>query len=150
MPQAPPPCLDAVPVSCYSGSFRTWGFENDTIPDLETSEADDELISEHSEHCKSSAEHFFIGQSPEIRKQHDSEDRKFADWSVQTEVTLSLNDSDIKFFVGERRSDESEMSSLERAIIAQQHDRLPAPVEQEWETDSSGSENEVSVNGVND
>ena len=43
-PTAPiiPPGLEAVPVSCYSGSFKIWSFVNDMIPDLEKSEADDE------------------------------------------------------------------------------------------------------------
>ena len=59
MTQATPPGLEAVPGSCNSGSFRTWVFENDIIPDLEQSEADDELISEHSEDFMSNTKHLF-------------------------------------------------------------------------------------------
>ena len=72
-------------------------------------------------------------------------------------MTLSLTAADVQwtptiteFFVSEQRSDEPEMSRLERAIIAQQHDELPAVIEQGWEADDSSDEDDLSVNGMND
>ena len=93
--------VEAVPFSCYSGSFKTWSFENDIIPDLEKSEADDEeflveqeeFISEQSRY--QTPEHFSIGKSPDIDYTVHHEGRTFADCSVQTELQLSLTAADI-------------------------------------------------------
>ena len=35
MTQDTPPGLEAVPVSCYSGSFMTWAFDNDLMAEFE-------------------------------------------------------------------------------------------------------------------
>ena len=45
-----PPGLEAVPVSCYSGSFMTWAFDNDLMAEFEDdigeSGVDDEFVDE--------------------------------------------------------------------------------------------------------
>ena len=89
MTQAAPPGLEAVPVSCYSGSFRIWSSENDIVAEREQLEADDESIFEHdsaSEDGASKTEHFFIDQPPEISKRNGGniipEERTFVDCAV--------------------------------------------------------------------
>ena len=75
-------------------------------------------------------------QVPETSKQSNSEGCTFAECAFQTKTILTLTAADIKWaptietFVDDRRSDKSKMSSLGSAIIAQQHDELPAPIEQ--------------------
>ena len=161
MSQAVLPVLEAVPVSCYSWLFRTWSFENNIIVEIEQLEVDDELISEHSEDGTSKTEHFFIDQPPKVSKRNNHDitpvEHVFVDCAAQTEVTLSMIAADVQwtptiteFFVSEQRSDEPETSRLERAIIAQQHDELPAAVGQVWETDNSASDGKVTVDGMND
>ena len=54
MTQDSPPGLEAVPVSCYSRSFRTRAFDNDSMAEFEDSEVeesgfDDELVPQECE-----------------------------------------------------------------------------------------------------
>ena len=117
----------------------------------------------------STPEHFSIDKSPEISTQTNDidhavhhEGRTFANCSVQTELQLSLTAADIVWTLTIKTCDagqcisrgagpsdvvdyEPEMSSIERAIIAQQHDELPAHGEPEWETESSASAGEASA-----
>ena len=68
--QDTPPGLEGVPVSCYSGSFRTWAFDNDLMAEFEDemgeSGYDDEFVDEE---CKAEGtpktEHFNIDISPD-------------------------------------------------------------------------------------
>ena len=98
MTQDTPPGLEAVPVSCYSGSFRTWAFDNDLIPELDMSEADDhEYKHEDDENFEDNVDHYFIDQSSDDSKIGDTENRIFVDCAIQTDVALSLTAANIKW-----------------------------------------------------
>ena len=58
MTRAAPPGLEEVPVSCYSGLFRTWAFENGIMAEHETSEVDDEILPEQREDNSLKTEHY--------------------------------------------------------------------------------------------
>ena len=67
MTQDTPPVFEAVPFSCYSGSFRTWAFDNDIMAEFEDSEVEesgfnDEFVPEEceAEESISKTEHFNI------------------------------------------------------------------------------------------
>ena len=70
MTQDTPPGLEAVPVSCYSGSFMTWAFDNDLMAEFEDeigeSGVDDEFVDEKC-HVEGTpvTEHFDIDTSPD-------------------------------------------------------------------------------------
>ena len=132
MMQDTPPGLEGVPVSCYSGSFRTWAFDNDLMAEFEDeigeSGFDDEFVDEE---CKvegtPKTEHFNIDISPEINTSTHSnfDDRTFAEIGIQTETTLSITAADIIWtptitsVIVERDIDTSGKSTLDRAIFAQ-------------------------------
>ena len=83
MTQDTPPGLEAVPVSCYSGSFRTWAFVKDLIPELDMSEADDhEYKHEDNDNFDDHVEHYFIDQSPDNSKIDDTDNRTFVDCAI--------------------------------------------------------------------
>ena len=102
MTQDTPPGLEAVPISCYSGSFMTWAFDNDLMAVFEgkigESGVDDEL---DDEKCNVEGtpmtEHFNIDISPDRNtSMHSSFDgRTFTEIGIQTETTLSINSADI-------------------------------------------------------
>ena len=85
MTQGTPPGLEAVPVSCYSGFFRTWAFDNDIMAEFENSKVeesgfDDEFVPEECEDNSPKTEHFNIDTSPEKDHMHsDFDDRTFAE-----------------------------------------------------------------------
>ena len=129
MAQDTPPGLEVVPVSCYSGSFRTWAFDHDLIAEFDAEDNDDDYGDEDDEIFEfldntDQTEHFFIDQSPDNSKICDPESRVLVDCAVQTDITLSINAANIKWTPSIVRR--SPMSSLERAIRQQRGDELPA------------------------
>ena len=144
MPQDTLPSLEAVPVSCYSGSFRTWATDNDMMAELEDSEVeesrfDDEFFPEEVELAESMFEtdHYNIDTSPKTSRRSKLDDRTLAEIGIQTESTLSLTAADvtwtptIKSFIVKRNIDTSGMSTLDRAIFAQECDDLQGFTEQQ-------------------
>ena len=102
MTQDTPPGLEGVPVSCYSGSFRTWAFDNDLMAEFEDeigeSGFDDEFADEECNvEGTPKPEHFNIDTSPDrntsMRSSFDG--RTFAEIGVQTETMLSINSADV-------------------------------------------------------
>ena len=82
------------------------------------------------------------------------DDRTFAEIGIQTETTLSINAADITWtptctsVIVERNIDADGMSTLERAIFAQECDELPSAAEPQYETDSDdASEGNVDLRG---
>ena len=68
MTQVTPPGLEAVPVSCYSESFRTWAFDNDLIAEFDAEDNNDEYRDEDDENFEDHIEHCFIDLSPDNSK----------------------------------------------------------------------------------
>jgi hypothetical protein len=157
---AAPPGLQGAPVSCYTSSFASWTFNRDVIPSLEESEDDDDEVDDDVEtanvveEVETLPKRFCIDKSPEQQPAEPVE-RTFAEIGVQTELSLSLNASDIRWTptIDERRSSPAQVevatSTLERAIAAQQQDVLPAAVDPGEETDTddeSGDDTSVARN----
>ena len=70
MTQDTPPGLEGVPVSCYSGSFRTWPSDNNLMAEfedeIEEPEYDDEFVDEECNvEGTPKTEHFNIDASPD-------------------------------------------------------------------------------------
>ena len=83
-----PPGMEVVPFSCYSGSFRTWAFDNDIISEYKALEVVDDFIPEQREDSSLRAGHYFRDTSPETSKHSISDNHTFAEIVVQTETTL--------------------------------------------------------------
>ena len=126
------PGLQGVPVSCYTSSFAAWTFSNTIIPDLDESEDDNDDGDDDVEEVETLPRHFFIDRSPD-RQPTEPAERTFAEVGIQTELSLSLSASDIRwtptinetFNHHSARDDITEFSNLEQAIAAQQQDALP-------------------------
>ena len=70
--------MKAVLVSCCSGLFRTWSFENDIMAEfeeseVEESEVDEELIPDQHQDNGLKTEHYNIDFSPETSKHSNSQ-----------------------------------------------------------------------------
>ena len=125
------PGLEGVPVSCFSGSFRTWAFDNGLMADFEDEigepEYDDEFVDEECNvEGAPKTEDFDIDVSPDrnTSTHFNFDNRTFAEIGVQTETTLSINAADITWIptctsvIVERNIDTADMSTLQRAIVA--------------------------------
>ena len=75
-------------------------------------------------------ENYNIDTSPETSRHSNVDDRTFVEIGIRSETTLSLTAADatwtptIKNFIAERNIDTSGMSTLDRAIFAQECDEL--------------------------